>query len=323
VRISNYEDGITGRHDPSKVLTPFLQSFLSEPRRQKLAIWLSDSGSRGKVSQTLLELVRAGLQDLSLDATVFYGGVEPLESELTAGFPFAIRYTGQGKDADAAFRSAVTTEHYDYVALFESSGMYNAEDLVGIAAPLAFGRLDAVWGSRRLSVRDIEASLRLRYRHHSWLRITSEIGSHLLSAAYLLLYGRYISDTLSGVRAVRTETLADPSVDLGDKLLNQRLLSALLGQRAEILETPVRFYAISPAQVRRTSVAEGLKSLAMIFLWRLRRARRPTDPAATAAAGFGIPDQGPVIRDQGSGIPDQGSGIRDQGSAIRDARISD
>jgi 2-phospho-L-lactate transferase/gluconeogenesis factor (CofD/UPF0052 family) len=274
VRVGNYEDGITGRHDPTKVLTPFLRSLLAEPRRQKLAVWLYDSGSRSKVSQTLLELVRAGLQDVAMDVTVFYGGVEALEPELTAGFPFAVRYGAQ-EHAGEAFRTAVAREGFDYVALFESSGMYNAEDLVGVIAPLVFGRLDAVWGSRRLSVRDIDASLRLRYRHNAWLRLASEIGSYMLSTAYLLLYGRYVSDTLSGVRAVRAQLLLDARVGLEDKLLNQRLLSTLLRQRAELLETPVRFYAISPAHVRRTSVSEGLGSLAMILWWRVQRADAP------------------------------------------------
>ncbi len=293
VRIGNYEDGVTGRHDPAKVLTPFLQSFLSMPHRQKLAVWLYDGGSRSKVTQTLLEFVRAGLQDVPLDVTVFYGGVDPLEPELTDGFPFVVRYAGQAADADAEFRRAVTSEGYDYVALFESAGMYNGEDLINVAAPLVSGRLDAVWGSRRLSVRDIEASLRLRYRGHRWLKIASDVGSYLLSAAYLFLYGRYISDTLSGVRAVRASSVADPSMSLGDKLLNQRLLSGLLAQRAEILETPVRFYAISPAQVRRTTIAEGLHSLAMILWWRLRNpvaaANRPGAPILSDTARTSAP----------------------------------
>ena len=42
--------------------------------------------------------------------------------------------------------------------------MYRGEDLVALASHLAVGRLDAVWGSRRLSVRDIQESYRLRYR---------------------------------------------------------------------------------------------------------------------------------------------------------------
>ena len=52
----------------------------------------------------------------------------------------------------------------DYVVLFDSSGMYNGGDIVGLVSHLALGRLDAIWGSRRLSVRDIQESYRLRYR---------------------------------------------------------------------------------------------------------------------------------------------------------------
>jgi 2-phospho-L-lactate transferase/gluconeogenesis factor (CofD/UPF0052 family) len=285
IRISNYEDGVTGRHDPVKVLTPFLHSFLVEPRRQRVAVWLYDGGSRSKVSQTMLEMVRARIQEVGVDLTVFYGGVEPLDSAMTDLFPFSVRYAGQGGDVETRFRQALTDETFDYVVLFESSGMYNGEDVVSIVAPLAFGRLDAVWGSRRLSIRDIEASLRLRYRHNAWLRMASTTGSHLLSAAYLLLYGRYISDTLSGLRALRTRYIAAGDIRLADRLLNQRLLSALLAQRAEILETPVRCYAMSPSQVRRTTIAEGLRSLAKILWWRVHpRSPQPDGPAPHSAA---------------------------------------
>ena len=37
--------------------------------------------------------------------------------------------------------------------------MYNGEDIAGAGVAPEPGRLDAVWGSRRLSVRDIEESL--------------------------------------------------------------------------------------------------------------------------------------------------------------------
>jgi 2-phospho-L-lactate transferase/gluconeogenesis factor (CofD/UPF0052 family) len=271
VRISNYEDGVTGRHDAAKVLTPFLQSFLAEPARQRIAVLLQDSGSRSKVTQTLLELVRAGLAQTPAATEVFYGGTEKIEEEFTARFPFPVRYLGTGTSSDAAFKEALVRERFDYAVLFESSGMYNGEDVVTIVAQLASGRLDAVWGSRRLSMRDIDASLRLRYRHKTGLRVASAIGSHVLSAAYLALYGRYISDTLSGVRGVRAALAAAPDLDLTDKRLNQRLLSRLLRDRAEVLETPVRFYAISPEQVRRTTVGEGIASLASIVWWRIKR----------------------------------------------------
>ena len=65
VRIGHYEDGVSGRHDASKVLTPFLQSFLSQRRRQRVAVWLYDAASLNKLSQSVLEMLRGGIQDLA------------------------------------------------------------------------------------------------------------------------------------------------------------------------------------------------------------------------------------------------------------------
>ena len=104
----------------------------------------------------------------------------------------------------------------------------------------------------------------------------------MLSAAYLVLFGRYVSDTLSGVRAVRATFLTSLPVAPDDKLTNQYLLSALLAEKADILETPVKFLALSPERVRRTTPIEGLRSLALIAWQRIARTKQsPADAAST------------------------------------------
>ena len=154
--------------------------------------------------------------------------------------PIALRnLKPSGEPPGRAFKLALAEREFDYAVLFESSGMYRGEDLFGLLSPLLTGRLDAVWGSRRLSMKDIEASYRLRYKHKAILGSMSYIGSHVLSAAYLVLFGRYVSDTLSGVRAVRASFLTSLPVAPDDKLTNQYLLSALLAEKADVLETPV------------------------------------------------------------------------------------
>jgi hypothetical protein len=188
----------------------------------------------------------------------------PLDEAFIASLPMTVRHVSSARQVPVEL-----VRDQDYVILFESSGMYNGGDIDSLAGALVSGRLDAVWGSRRLSVTDIEASIRLQYRHSRLLRTASLIGSHALSAGYLLLYGRYISDTLSGVRAIRTSALGGEPLDLDDRLVNQRLLSRLLARRAEIIETPVQFIPMSPGKVRRTTVGEGLRSLAMMLRWRL------------------------------------------------------
>jgi hypothetical protein len=145
------------------------------------------------------------------------------------------------------------------------------------------GRLDAVWGSRRLSIRDIQESYRLRYRKNMLLGAISYVGSHALSLAYLFLYGRYISDTLSAVRAVRAADAFDPSLDLTAKRANHLLLSELLRRKAEILEIPVQFFPISPERVKRTNPIEGLHALGTIVWRRLSNSRRSRVVASAPA----------------------------------------
>lgn len=282
VRIGNYEDGVSGRHDASKVLAPFIRSLVGCERLPRVAVWLHDCGSVNKVIQTLLEMVRAGVEQIPVTLTAFYACPDAIESTFARTLPFPVVQTAPSAGPSDALRTAGRSAPFDFVVLFESSGMYNGEDIAGLLSYLASGRLDAVWGSRRLSVRDITESLQLRYRHNVWLRMASALGSHLLSAAYLLLYGRYVSDTLSGVRAVRATYLEDAGIDLDDKLANQRLLSVLLQDKAEFLETPVQFLPLSPERVRRTSVLEGIQSLLMILWWRLRSPARRAAPRRPA-----------------------------------------
>ena len=102
------------------------------------------------------------------------------------------------------------------------------------------------------------------------MRALSRVGSHLLSLAYLVCYGHYVADTLSGVRIVRmTDALRVPVV-LTDPMVNQYLLPQLLRRRGDVLEMPVQFLPLSAGRVRRTGVFEGLRQLAIIVSQRFR-----------------------------------------------------
>ena len=284
VRIGHYEDGVSGRHDASKVLTPFLESFVTQRRRQRMAVWLYDAVSLNKLSQSVLEMLRAGIQDLAVDVTVFYTADADLDDAFMQPLPIALQNLRNGSiPPGKAFVQALAEREFDYAALFESSGMYRGEDLVSVISPLMSGRLDAVWGSRRLSLKDIEASYRLRYNHKALLGSFSYVGSHLLSAAYLTLFGRYISDTLSGVRAVRAGFLTSLPVAAGRQARQSVPVvraSQRKGRRARDAG------AVSSAltrRVRRTTLAEGVRSLAVIAWQRMTRTKRGGTTPATAA----------------------------------------
>jgi len=275
VRIANWEDAATGRHDAAKVIAPFVEALTARERRPSVAVLLLDTDSRDKLAQTVLEATRAGLARLPVDVTFLYASDAALPAELTSALPFParnVRESGARGGDIAAFRAAVTAGAFDYVALFESSGMYRGEDLVGLLALLRGGRVDAAWGSRRLSVQDVRESYRVRFEKSPLAGALSSLGSHALSLSTLALFGRYVTDTLSGARAVRRELLERVGFALDDKTLNHRLLGLVLGAGGELFEAPVHFLSMSPQQAKRTTLGDGLRALGALFAGRLRRA---------------------------------------------------
>jgi 2-phospho-L-lactate transferase/gluconeogenesis factor (CofD/UPF0052 family) len=286
VRVANYEEGVSGRHDATKILGPFVEAFLARwHATQKVAVLFYEASTVNKVVQSILEMVRAGVRDLPIDLTVVHDAPDPLDEEFVRSLNFRVsRLEGDEAARDRALRDLLRRERFDYVILFESSGMYNGEDVKTLASYLSMGRLDAVWGSRRLSVRDIEESYRLKYRHRTALGAISYVGSHLLSLMYLALYGRYVSDTLSAARAVRVADALKVPVPLAHKQANQHLLPILLGRKAEMFEVPVQFFSISPEQVRRTTPWDGVRAIGTVVAARLRRAPRAEAPAAAPNA---------------------------------------
>lgn len=280
IRIGNYEEGTTGTHDAAKIVLPFIKSILNREESQNIAVWLLECDSLDKIAQTLLEAVRGGLDGLPFSTTFFYSFTESLDSTFTSLLPFDVRNVKtDGKSETDAFRKSLIESEFDYVLLFDSSGMYKGEEVVNLISSLTNPRFDAVWGSRRLSVKDIVESYKFRYRDKFLLGTVSFIGSHLLSLAYLFRYGRYMSDTLSAVRVVRASYLLDEKLEIDAPNFNQKLLCSLLEDRAELLETPVRFFPLSPDKVKRTTVLDGLLSLITVFtsVFRFKRSELRTE----------------------------------------------
>lgn len=270
VRIANFEDGLTGRHNAEKVLMPFIESFVEKEKRSTIAIILLDTESLDKISQSILEATRAGLEDIKANITFYYECEKSLDKVIADTLPFRLCNTRKADTGGTNnLLQATLADNPGFVILFESSGMYRGEDIVNLASLLTGNRLDAVWGSRRLSVRDIRESYHLRYKRNPVLGFASYLGSYLLSLTFLFLYGHYMSDSLSGARAVRTRYLRDPSVCLEDKRLNYNILSRILRDQGDIFETPVSFFSLSPEKANRTTITDGLRGIVEIFKWRI------------------------------------------------------
>ena len=266
VRIGNFEEGFSGKHHAEKILAPFIQSLKESRNNPKVAVLLMESDSVDKSTQTMLELIRAQVNKLSCEITVYHLAAIPETITRRKDLPFKmVRVESTTDFGDKDLIDAACQSVTDYICLFETSGMYHGHDIVNLVANISQDHLDAVWGSRRLSRKDMKASYHFRYKHDAVKGFISSLGSHALSLAYLVRHGRYISDTLSGLRLIKTAHVKNVVHYVNDPCFNQYLLCQLLRSGHKVFELPVEFLPISPEKVKRTTISDGIKSLAVIL----------------------------------------------------------
>src|SRR5262249_46166382 len=90
VRIGYYEEGATGHHNAFKVLTPFIESILQRGAVRKIAVLLLNTTSYNKICQTMLEMVRGGIQSSQVEVSVFYQSEESFDPAFIASLPFKV-----------------------------------------------------------------------------------------------------------------------------------------------------------------------------------------------------------------------------------------
>ena len=267
LQVQNFEDQLSGTHDADKILTPFIQAVESANSPVSVATLLLNNVSTEKTVQTIMDMSRSSIQQSAQQQiTVYYAG-EKIDVLHSMSLPFEIEHieAANESEANAKLLQIGLSSEFDYVCLLECSGMYHGSDAMHMISSLYGRKIDAIWGSRRLSVADVEASYQFRYRKNWLLGSVSRIGSHALSLMYLIFYGHFISDTLSGLRLVKTDSLKQFDLQIDHASFNQRLLCKLLQGKGAVYEMPVGFLPMSPDKVERTSVLQGLQNILVII----------------------------------------------------------
>ena len=273
LQVRNFEDQLSGTHDADKILTPFIEAIEFSNSALTIATLLLNNVSTEKTVQTVMDMSRSYVaKQFAHDVTVFYAG-DKIDLLHSMTFPFAIRHINASSEieADNALLQTSLSEGFDYLCLMECSGMYHGSDAMQLMSSLQGKQISSIWGSRRLSVSDVQASYQFRYQKHWLLGLMSRMGSHALSLMYLILYGHFISDTLSGLRLVKTDVFKDLNLSAENENFNQLVLCKLLREKGMVFEMPVGFLPISPDKVKRTSVLQGLKNIGVILAQRFKR----------------------------------------------------
>ena len=157
----------------------------------------------------------------------------------------------------AALQTAAAIAGGTHMVPFDADLEYSPSDLPKLLEPVLEGRCDVVYGTRLFGVNTRYQS----YRHG--------VGNRALTLAANLIYNSWISDIMTGHKAIETELFR--SLDLRERgfAVEAEITARLLKRGVRIYEVPVVYRARSREEGKKLTAVDGLRVLRTLLRCRV------------------------------------------------------
>jgi dolichol-phosphate mannosyltransferase len=212
--------------------------------------------------------VRLASLGFQLDVLVVDDGSHDRTAEIAEVFAGVrcIRQANQGKGA--AVQRGVSVCTGDYFLVQDADLEYDPADYPALLAALPAAGTAAVYGSRTLGQSARRWTL-FRGKHPDQ-SFGAWAANRLLSFWILALYGRWISDPLTGYKLYPTRVVQAMTVRSTGFEADHEMTAKLIRKHIPIFEVPVRYTPRSVAEGKKIRATDGL-----IALWTLLKYRVP------------------------------------------------
>jgi glycosyltransferase involved in cell wall biosynthesis len=173
------------------------------------------------------------------------GSREILEQTTWPGEVRLLRHD-RNRGKGAAVRTALVEAKGRFSAIMDADLEYDPRDLRLLLEPLRSGRAEVVYGTRA-------------FKSHSAYSFWYVVGNHAVTFAANLLYNSWISDMMTGHKAMSTELFR--SLDLRERgfAIEAEITARLLARGVRIYEVPVEYVARGREQGKKLTAADGLR----------------------------------------------------------------
>ena len=156
----------------------------------------------------------------------------------------------------AALRTALADARGRYTTILDADLEYTPHDIPALIEPLRSGEAEAVFGTRG-------------FQSHSAYSFWYVIGNRALTFLANLIYNSWISDLMTGHKALSTELFR--SLDLRERgfAIEAEIAARLLGRGIRIYEVPVTYRARGREEGKKLTALDGLRVLRTLLRCRV------------------------------------------------------
>jgi glycosyltransferase involved in cell wall biosynthesis len=148
----------------------------------------------------------------------------------------------------AAIRTALAEARGTYTTIMDADLEYEPSDIPALLSPLRAGDAQAVFGTRA-------------FQSHSAYSFWYVIGNRAVTFAANLLYNSWVSDMMTGQKAMSTELFRSLKLREGGFAIEAEITARLLRRGIRIYDVPIGYTARTREEGKKLTVLDGFRVL--------------------------------------------------------------
>jgi glycosyltransferase involved in cell wall biosynthesis len=167
-----------------------------------------------------------------------------------------IIYHERNRGKGAAIQTALAEARGLYTTIMDADLEYEPSDIPALLAPLRAGDAQAVFGTRG-------------FQSHSAFSFWYVVGNRAVTFALNLLYNSWVSDMMTGQKAMPTEIFRELKLRERGFAIEAEITARLLRRGIRIYEVPIDYTARSREDGKKLTAVDGLRVLRTLLRCRV------------------------------------------------------
>jgi glycosyltransferase involved in cell wall biosynthesis len=165
-------------------------------------------------------------------------------------------YHERNRGKGAAIRTALAEARGTYTTIMDADLEYEPTDIPTLLGPLRSGDAQAVFGTRG-------------FQSHSAYSFWYVVGNRSVTFAANLLFNSWVSDMMTGQKAMSTELFRSLDLRAGGFAIEAEITARLLRRGVRIYEVPITYTARSREEGKKLTAFDGLRVIRTLLRCRV------------------------------------------------------